>query len=41
MSSRAQDFGNHLHRIRAEVFEESLREFSKRIGLSASYINKI
>ncbi len=41
MVSRAQDFGNHLHRIRAEVFEESLRDFSKRIGLSPSYINKI
>lgn len=30
-----------MHRIRTEVFEESLRDFSKRVKLSPSYIGKI
>lgn len=38
---RSLEFGKHLHRIRSEVFDESLREFAKRIKLSPSYIGKI
>ena len=40
-SERATEFGKHLHRIRTEVFDESLRTFERRIGLSASYIGKL
>lgn len=40
-SKRAKEFGLHLHRIRTEVFDESLRVFAKRIHLSPSYIGKI
>jgi transcriptional regulator with XRE-family HTH domain len=40
-NERAAEFGKHLHRIRTEVFDESLRAFEKRIGLSASYIGKL
>ena len=40
-SSRSRDFGRFLHKIRTEVFEESLREFSKRVQLSPSYLNKL
>ncbi len=39
--ARNTEFGKHLHRIRQDVFNESLREFGKRIGLSASYIGKV
>lgn len=38
---RARDFGQHLRRIRGEVFDESLREFAARTGLSASYLGKL
>jgi transcriptional regulator with XRE-family HTH domain len=41
VEERKRDFGRHLHRIRTEVFQESLREFSKRIKLSPSYIGKL
>lgn len=40
-NDRAREFGRHLHRIRTDVFDESLRAFEKRIGLSAGYIGKI
>ena len=40
-NERAIEFGKHLHRIRTEVFDESLRAFERRIGLSASYIGKL
>jgi transcriptional regulator with XRE-family HTH domain len=40
-NERALEFGKHLHRIRTEVFDESLRAFERRIGLSASYIGKL
>lgn len=40
-NDRSREFGRHLHRIRTEVFDESLREFGKRAGLSASYIGKV
>lgn len=40
-NERAKEFGRHLHRIRTDVFDESLRTFEKRIGLSAGYIGKI
>ncbi len=39
--NRAREFGQHLRRIRTEVFDESLREFAARTGLSASYIGKL
>ena len=39
--ARTVEFGKHLHRVRTEVFDESLREFAKRLGLSASYIGKV
>lgn len=38
---RSRDFGRYLHRIRTEVFDESLRAFSKRIKISPSYIGKM
>lgn len=38
---RSKEFGLHLHRIRTEVFDESLRVFGKRVGLSPSYLGKI
>lgn len=40
-TERSREFGRHLHRIRTEVFEESLRDFAKRVNLSASYIGKL
>ena len=40
-TKRSLEFGRHMHRIRTEVFEESLRDFSKRVKLSPSYIGKI
>ena len=40
-ASRSANFGRYLHQIRTEVFKESLRDFSKRIGISASYIGKV
>jgi transcriptional regulator with XRE-family HTH domain len=36
-----EGFGRHLHLLRTQVYEESLRDFSKRVGLSASYLNKL
>ena len=38
---RSAGFGRYLHQVRTEVFKESLREFSRRIGLSPSYIGKL
>src|SRR5690242_5900507 len=40
-TERSRQFGTHLRRIRTEVFDESLRTFGDRIGLSASYIGKL
>lgn len=39
--NRAREFGRHLHRIRTEVLEQSLREFASTVGLSPSYIGKM
>ena len=30
-----------MYLLRTQVYEESLRDFSKRVGLSASYLNKL
>jgi transcriptional regulator with XRE-family HTH domain len=38
---RSKEFGAHIKRIRSEVFDESLRDFAKRVGLSSSYIGKL
>ncbi len=39
--STVSDFGQYLHKIRTEVFEDSLRDFAVRVGLSPSYLNKL
>ena len=39
--TRSIDFGRHLHRVRTEVFDQSLRAFSKTISVSPSYIGKM
>ena len=36
-----RDFGKYLHRVRTEVYAETLREFAKRSGLSPSYLGKL
>ena len=38
---QTRDFGKYLHRVRTEVFGETLRQFSKRSGLSPSYLGKL
>ena len=40
-TSTRNDFGQYLHKIRTEVFEDSLRDFAVRVGLSPSYLNKL
>jgi transcriptional regulator with XRE-family HTH domain len=37
----AREFGRHVNRVRTEVFDESLRDFAKRVELSPSYIGKL
>lgn len=37
----AGDFGRFLHKVRTEVFEESLRDFARRVELSPSYLNRL
>jgi transcriptional regulator with XRE-family HTH domain len=37
---QAREFGKHLHFIRTQVFNEPLRAFAKRTGLSHSYLAK-
>lgn len=37
----AGDFGRFLHKVRTEVFEESLRDFARRVQLSPSYLNRL
>ena len=34
-------FGSYIKYVRKEVFDESLRVFGKRVGISPSYLNKI
>ena len=38
---RSKEFGAHIRRIRSEVFDESIRDFARRVGLSPSYIGKL
>ena len=38
---RSKEFGAHIKRIRSEVFDESIRDFASRVGLSPSYIGKL
>ena len=40
-SNTRSDFGQYLHKIRTEVFEDSLRDFAVRVDLSPSYLNKL
>lgn len=36
-----REFGRYLHQIRTTVFEETVREFAKRVGLSPSYAHRL
>ena len=40
-AARRVAFGAHLHSIRTTAFDENLRDFGKRIGLSHSYLGKL
>lgn len=36
-----REFGRYLHTIRTTVFEETIREFAKRVHLSPSYYHRL
>lgn len=41
MGEFSQDFGRYIRQVRTEVFDQPLRAFGSRVGLSASYLGKI
>ena len=41
MTDYAVQFGRHIRYLREKVFNESIRPFARRVGLSPSYLGRI